>query len=375
MSPTLTVLVIGAVVGASCATIGSFLVLRRMALLGDAISHAVLPGIALAFLFTGDRSALPMVLGAGALGVVTVLLVELLNRSRRLKEDASIGVVFPALFSIGVLIISRYASSVHLDLDCVLYGEIAYAPWDLIYWGSASLGPKALWVNGATLAVNLLLVGLFYKELKVTTFDPELAASLGFSPTVVHYLLMSAVSMTVVGAFESVGAILVVAMLVVPPATAYLLTDRLSHMIALSIGLGVASSTLGYGLARWLDASIAGAMAAVSGAFFVAALVASPRHGLLARLLTHRRLARRLSEQLVLLHLADGGRALPLATIERRFGWTRQRLEKALGRLEKAGWAERDADGVQLTARGAAAARAAGAAQLAHPLAVAATEG
>ncbi|HMB52461.1 MAG TPA: metal ABC transporter permease, partial [Thermoanaerobaculia bacterium] len=205
MSPTLSVLVIGALVGASCATIGSFLVLRRMALLGDAISHAVLPGIALAFLFTGDRSALPMVLGAGALGVLTVLLVELLNRSRRLKEDASIGVVFPALFSVGVLIISRYASSVHLDLDCVLYGEIAYTPWDLLFWGSQSFGPKALWVTGGVLVVNALFVGVFYKELKISTFDPELAASLGFSPTLLHYGLMTAVSLTVVGSFESVG--------------------------------------------------------------------------------------------------------------------------------------------------------------------------
>lgn len=368
MSPTLVIILVGSAAAASCALIGSFLVLRRMALLGDAISHAVLPGIVLAFLFTGQRAALPMVLGAGALGVVTVLLVELLNRSRRLREDASIGVVFPALFSLGVILISRLANQVDLDLDCVLYGEIAYAPWDLLLWGDLSLGPKALWVNGATLLLNVLLVTLLYKELKITTFDPELAACLGFAPAVVHYLLMSAVSVTVVGAFESVGAILVVAMLVVPPATAYLLTDRLGVLLTLSVAFGVASAVAGYGLARWWDASIAGAMAVVSGLLFTAALAASPRYGLLARLLTQRRLGRRLADRLLLLHLEEGGTPLPAETVRERFGWSAGRLERVLSRLESAGWVARGAGGLRITATGAAALERSGGSQLAHPL-------
>jgi manganese/zinc/iron transport system permease protein len=361
VSPALVVLLAGSLVAASCALVGSFLVLRKMALLGDAISHAVLPGIVLAFLFTGDRAPLAMVLGAGALGVLTVMLVELLNRSRRLKEDASIGVVFPALFSVGVILISRYASQVDLDLDCVLYGEIAYAPWDVLLVGGASLGPKALWVNGATLLANALLIGLFYKELKVTTFDPELAASLGFSPLLLHYLLMSAVSVTVVGAFESVGAILVVAMLVVPPATAYLLTDRLGVMLGLAVALGVVSACGGYLLARWWDASIAGAMAAVAGALFVAAVAASPRHGLAAKLLAQRRLGRRLAERLLLVHLAQaaGTADTPLRAgdVERRFGWSRQRLARVVARVRTAGWVETGEEGVlRITATGQAAA-------------------
>ena len=375
MNPTLVVLLVGSLVAASCALVGSFLVLRRMALLGDAISHAVLPGIVLAFLFTGDRAPLAMVVGAGALGVLTVMLVEVLDRSRRLKEDASIGVVFPALFSVGVILISRYAAQVDLDLDCVLYGEIAYAPWDVLLVGGAALGPKALWVNGATLLFNALLVGLFFKELKVTTFDPELAASLGFSPLLVHYLLMSAVSVTVVGAFESVGAILVVAMLVVPPATAYLLTDRLGVMLGLAVALGVISATAGYALARWWDASIAGAMATVAGALFVAAVAASPRHGLVSKLLTQRRLGRRLAEQLLLVHLAQAeggsaghggaghGGAEPLhgGDVETRFGWSRPRLARVLARLRSAGWVESgEAGALRITAAGLAAVEASG---------------
>jgi manganese/zinc/iron transport system permease protein len=368
MSPTLVILLVASCVAASCALVGSFLVLRKMALLGDAISHAVLPGIAIAFLLTGNRAALPMVLGAGALGLITVMLVELFNRSRRLREDASIGVVFPALFSLGVILISRYAAQVDLDLDCVLYGEIAYTPWDTLTVGGSDVGPKALWVNGAILLANLVFVLLLGKELKLSTFDRGLAASLGFSPTVLHYLLMSAVSITVVGAFESVGAILVVAMLVVPAATAYLLTERLGWMIGLAVALGVASAGAGYAIARWLDCSIAGAMASVAGLFFVAALLFSPTHGLLARLLIHRRMGNRLAGELLLLHLRKGGEGLPVATLERRFGWDPRRLHRVLGRLLRQGWVERAGEGLRLTARGARVLETSGRAQLAHRL-------
>ena len=366
MSPTLVILLVGSVVAASCALVGSFLVLRKLALLGDAISHAVLPGIVLAFLVSGSRSSLPMVLGAGALGVVTVFLVQLFHRTRRLKEDASIGVVFPALFSLGVILISRYASQVDLDLDCVLYGEIAYAPWDVLYWGAASIGPKALWVNGAVLLGNLLFVGLLYKELKLTTFDAGLAAALGFAPAAMHYLLMSAVSVTVVGAFESVGAILVVAMLVVPPATAYLLTDRLSRMLALAVGVGVASAWGGYGLARWLDASIAGSMASVAGALFLLTFLASPRHGLAAQALRHRRLRLATSEQLLLLHLKEEGEGVAGADLARRFAWGGRRLGQVVARLSDRGWVAAGGGGLALTPAGAAALEASGQAALRH---------
>ena len=355
MSPTLVILLVGSCVAASCALLGTFLVLRRMALLGDAISHAVLPGIVIAFLLTGERAALPMFLGAGALGVVTVLLVELFNRTQRLKEDASIGVVFPALFSLGVVLVSRFAGQVDLDLDCVLYGEIASAPLDTLSWAGVDVGPKALWVNGAVLLVDLVFVLLLYKELQLTTFDAGLAATLGFAPVVLHYLLMTLVSVTVVGAFESVGAILVVAMLVVPPAAAYLLTDRLSVMIALAVAIGVASAVAGYWVARWLDASIAGAMATVAGAFFGLVFVASPRYGVVARLLRHRRLGSAMAEQLLLLHLGDGGAGTSLADLTARFRWAPRRIHETVARLERRGWIARINGAVRLTAAGEAA--------------------
>jgi len=360
MSPELTILLVGAMVATSCALVGSFLVLRRMALMGDAISHAVLPGIVLAFILTGGRQALPMLIGAGALGVLTVLLVETLTRSRRLREDSAIGVVFPALFSVGVLLIARYAYHVDIDLDCVLYGEIAYAPWDTLTLGGRALGPKALWVSGGVLLLNLLVIFGLFKELKLSTFDAGLAAALGISPLLVHYLLMTLVSMTVVGSFESVGAILVVAMLVVPPATAYLLTDRLGAMLGLSVLVGILSAWGGYGMARWLDASIAGAMAVVAGLLFLLAFGFSPRHGILARLLRRRRLRHRLSGQLLLLHLREKERCLPEATLRRRFGWTENYFLRILRGLETDGLLAREGAGLCLTEAGGRSLREAG---------------
>ena len=367
MSPTLVILLVGLCVAASCALVGSFLVLRKMALLGDAISHAVLPGIAVAFLLSGERNVLHMLLGAGSLGVLTVFLVELSTRTRRLKEDASIGVVFPALFAIGVILISRYAGQVDLDLDCVLYGEIAYTPWDLLFWGDQSLGPKALWFNGSILLLNILVVSVFYKELKLSTFDPGLSAALGFAPTLVHYVLMTLVSITVVGAFESVGAILVVAMLVVPPATAYLLTERLGVMIALAILFGGISATAGYGLARWWDASIAGAMATVAGLLFLLAFLFSPRHGVLGRYLHHRRLGQAMAEQLLLLHLRHGNGGVPFEELSRRFSWHRRRLEGTVARLRERGWLDLGSKGLRLTDAGMAAIEESGHGPLWHP--------
>lgn len=366
MSPAVAILLVGGAVAASCALLGTFLVLRRLALLGDAISHSVLPGIAIAFLLTGTRNTLPMLAGAGALGVLTVFLVEALGRSRRVREDASIGLVFPALFSIGVILVSRFAYHVDLDLDCVLYGEIAYAPWDLLTLGGRELGPRALWVSGGILLANLVLVIALYKELKLGTFDPGLAAALGFSPVLVHYVLMSAVSVTVVGSFESVGAILVVAMLVVPPAAASLLTERLSRMLVLAVLLGLASTAGGYGVARLLDCSIAGAMAAVAGLLFLIAFLFSPSQGLVARLLRRRRLRARLAGQLLMLHLRESGAPRPRADLERRFGWDPATLDRVLRRLRAEGLVAAENGGLRLTAGGGLALREAGLDQVAH---------
>lgn len=286
---SLWIILTGVLAASACGLLGSFLILRRMSMLGDAISHAVLPGIALAFLISESRHPIPMLLGAGALGLFATFCTETLHRAGRLQQDASIGVTFTWLFALGVILISAFAGQVDLDQECVLYGEIAYVPWDQWLLYGRSMGPRAVWILGGVLMLDLAFVMLCYKELKLTTFDPELAASLGISTRLFHYLLMAAVSLTTVAAFESVGAILVVAMLIAPAATAYLLTDRLVVMLCLAVAFGAAAAVGGYLLAHWLDASIAGAMASVAGILFALVFLLSPSHGLLARAIARRR--------------------------------------------------------------------------------------
>ena len=272
MNTDFWIILTGVLTGVACGAIGSFLVLRRMAMLGDAISHAVLPGIALAFLLTHSRQSWIMLIGAAAVGILTSFVVESLHKHGRQQTDASIGVTFTALFAVGVILISLFGRYVDLDQDCVLFGEIAFVPWDTWVVGGMDLGPRAVWSLGVTLLVNSIFILLFYKELKLTTFDPVLARSLGVPTNLVHYGLMGCVALTAVAAFESVGAILVVAMLVVPAAAAYLLTERLAVMILLSAFIGGLSAVFGFYLAAPLDVSIAGMMAAMAGLIFALAL-------------------------------------------------------------------------------------------------------
>lgn len=284
------IVVVGSFVAAACALIGCFLVLRRMSMLGDAISHAVLPGIVLAFLFSGSRNIVPMILGAGALGLFTAFATDVLNRHGKLATDASIGVTFTVLFAVGVILVSRFAGQVDLDLDCVLYGEILYAPFNTISIGGTGLGPRSAWVMGSVMLANLAFIVFGWKQLKLCAFDAALAAALGVKVVLWHYLLMAFVSATTVAAFESVGVILVVGMLIVPPNTAYLLTDRLWLMHVLAVAFGVASAIGGYLLATALNGSIAGAMATVSGGFYLLAALFGPRHGVLSKRISQRRL-------------------------------------------------------------------------------------
>jgi manganese/zinc/iron transport system permease protein len=351
------IILTGALAAAACALPGTFLLLRGMSLLGDAISHAVLPGIVVAFLLTGSMSTWPVVLGAGLTGLLAVVLIEALIRTRRVKEDASIAVVFPALFALGVLLIASFAGQVDLDQDCVLHGEIAYAPLDVVAVGGLEVARPAL-VLGVVAALNLLLVLLLYKELQISSFDGAFASAVGLSPAVVHYLLMGSVSLTTVASFESIGAILVIAFLIVPPAAARLLTDRLGLLLVLSVAIGVASSTAGYLVARELDASIAGTMAACMGVAFLLAWIVSPRRGLVARLLVRRRQRDRVADALTVERLAREPRgAKELAAL---FSWSPDRAGRRLDRLEGRGLVARQEERYHATEEGLAFAREVG---------------
>lgn len=276
------IILTGSLVAVSCSLLGCYLVLRKMAMIGDAISHAVLPGIVVAFLFTRSLDSIALLIGAGAVGLGATFLIELFHKHAKLQSDAAIGITFTWLFALGVILIALYTGGdVDLDQECVLYGEIAYTPLDPLIINGVSYGPTAVWVMSGVLIVIAAFISFGYKELFLTTFDPALATALGISTAVWHYSLMGAVSITTVAAFESVGAILVVALLITPPATAYLLTDKLPHMLAISSICGILSAIGGYYLAVWIDGSIAGAMSAVAGFLFFLALLFSPSQGAL----------------------------------------------------------------------------------------------
>lgn len=272
----------GGLVATACAVLGVFLVLRRQALMGDAVSHAVLPGIVAVFLLTGSRAPLPVIVGAAVFALLCVLAIDAIRASGLVKSDAAIGLVFPALFALGVLGIDRYAADIHLDLDSTIYGEIAFAPFRTVVIGDY-LVARSVIVSGAVAVAVILLVAVLWRRLKVSTFDPVFAETVGARPDWTSRLLLLAVSVTAVTAFDAVGAILVVTLLIVPAATAYLLTDRLIGMVLIAVAVGWIAAIAGEWTAARADASIAGSMGLVAAACFAVALLAAPKYGLVAR--------------------------------------------------------------------------------------------
>ena len=296
------IVVTGMLCAMSCAVLGNFLVLRHMSMMGDAISHAVLPGLAMAFLFTGDRASFSMFVGAAVVGALTAVFTQWVSHFGNVDRGASMGIVFTTLFAMGLLLIVQAADRVDLDPGCVLYGAIELTPLDVLFeWriGELIIGvPRAALVLALVLLLNLGFVLLFFKELRLSSFDPQLATTLGFSARTMHYLLMTMVAITTVASFESVGSIIVIAMLVVPPATAHLLTDRLGVMIGLSMVIAAGTAVLGHVAALTLpamlgfsDTSTSGMMAVVAGFVFGLAVLFAPRYGVVARRLRQQKLS------------------------------------------------------------------------------------
>lgn len=322
------VVAIGALAAMACALPGCFLLLRKQSLMGDAISHTSLLGIVAAFFLSHwlveakvispatelSLRHVAMCLGAVLVGVLSAWLTESLQKLGNVESSAALGVVFTSLFALGLLLIRAVADDVHIDPDCVLYGAIETAPLETV---GGSRVPRAVIVNGVVLAINLLLTVLLFKELRLSAFDPALATTQGIPAHVMHYGLMGVTAMTLVAAFESVGSILVIAMLIIPPATAYLLTDRLPRMIGLSLLIAALSSVLGHvsaltlpplvarsvGLPDVHDASTAGMMAAAAGFLFVAAMLLGPKYGLVSRAWHRLRLQVRIAREDVLARL------------------------------------------------------------------------
>ncbi|MDW8298724.1 MAG: metal ABC transporter permease [Anaerolineae bacterium] len=432
--PRAVALLIGVLVAVATALCGVFLVLRKMAMTADAISHSVLFGIVAAFLATlalgqaPDLSAPLLLIGAAAAGVGTVMLTELIERSKLVKGDAALGLVFPFLFALAVILVTRYIPNVHLDTDSVLVGEIGVAwananshcfancepvtvtaddprakmarrcvncaaegisPRDprAVFeeycsncgtfsaaeaWQRRLIGvppklvflPRALMPLAAITLINLLFVLLFYKELKLASFDPDLAAAFGFRPALLSYALLTLVSLTAVAAFDAVGAILVVAFFVIPAAAAYLLTDRLWQMFAVAPLLSVLAVISGYEMARALDISISAAMVAMLFAFFLLSWLLSPRQGLLSGLIRRYRQRQLFAEQLLLGHLynhqhtAEAESESAQSTLHEHLRWTTGKTARCLARLRAKRLVQLEAGQVRLTERGEALVRA-----------------
>lgn len=278
------IVLMGFLVTLACGLVGNFLILRKIAMVGDATSHSILPGIAIAFLVSQSTHPLIMFTGALVAGIVASVLIELVHRRSRVKEDAAMGVVFSTLFAIGVVIISLYAAQVDLDADCVLYGELVSVgaePRAVI--AGVEIAPMSVCVMGGVCIGVIVLLCLFYKELLVTSFDPALAITLGLRPGMIHYGLMCVLSLVIVSAFRSVGAILVVAMLILPGATAFLLVQRLPAMLWLTVLHSVICAVAGMHLAVWLNCSVGAAMVVTGAGLFVLAWMFNSRGGLLRR--------------------------------------------------------------------------------------------
>ncbi|RCW93460.1 metal ABC transporter permease [Winogradskyella arenosi] len=353
-SAQLEIQLIASLVAIACAIPGTFLVLRKMAMISDAISHAILPGIVVGFFITQDLNSPLLILLAALTGIITVVLVEYIQKTGLVKEDTAIGLVFPALFSIGVILIAKNANDVHLDVDAVLLGELAFAPFDRLLFNGIDIGPKSLWVVGLILLVTVSLLILFFKELKLSTFDEGLSASLGFSPAIIHYGLMSVSSVTTVGAFDAVGAILVVALMISPAASAYLLTTDLKKMLGLAISFGVFSAVFGYWVAHWLDASIAGSITTVLGLVFLLVYLFAPTKGIIAVMYRERQQQIEVSLLTFLLHLKnhDELEERHVNHLYEHINWQKVRAKSVLDLAQKNNMIRLDKNIVSLTEKG-----------------------
>ena len=287
LSPETWIMLTGASANAACALLGSFLILRRMSMMGDAIAHAVLPGLVVAFALTGSMGIIPMFIGATAVGLLTTYLTQSLQQYARVPSDASMGIVFTALFALGVVLVKVFTQGLHFDVQCVYEGAIEFVPFTERIGGL----PRPLLSSLVVLLVNSVVIVALWKEFKVSSFDPELATTMGFSATTMHYLLMTLVSVTAVASFEAVGSILVVAMLIVPPSTAYLLTDRLAPLMLLSVVIGVLAAVVGYQGADYWDTSVSGMMTVVVGGMFALAVLLAPRYGVASKLVHNLRIS------------------------------------------------------------------------------------
>lgn len=337
----LEILAVLIVTALACSLMGAFLVLRNLSMVTDAISHSVLLGIVLAFFITKDVSSPLLFVGAAAFGLLTVFAIERISKTGLVKNDDAVGIVFPLFFALAVIFISKYARNAHIDTDIVLMGEVILAPLNRIDIFGVSL-PKSLVQMGAMLLLNVGVIAVFFKELKVSTFDEGFATMAGFSAGMLFYLIMTLSSLTAVVAFEAVGAILVVSFFITPAASAFLLTKDLKHMLVMTALYAVANSTLGYLLGIFWNVSMSGMTAVAAGATFLLTLLFYPE-GMISSAVKRAQKRRQLRYNLVLMHMGnhsgeeDEELELGFSSISQHLNWTEEETKRRITHLMEQG--------------------------------------
>jgi len=337
----------GSIIAVVCGVVGCLVILRRMSFLGDALSHAMIAGVAAGYLFMkvffGIEAYAPaMLVGSVIAAIVTVGLIGFVARVSRIKEDAAIGIMYCGVFAAGVVLVSVYDNYIHIDLMHFIMGDIL------------GVADHDLWVSAVVAAVVLTVVVLFFRTLQLTSFDPVMAASIGIPVVLVDYVLTACVSLVVVSAVNMVGVILVVGFLITPAATAYLLSDRLQRMMALAALFGVTSVVGGLYLCVWLDSAGGGAVVLFCTLQFIVVLTVAPRYGLIAGWLRRRRMVpQQLLENVLVAMARARGTALAATELLAFVDVSRRRLERALATMVEDGHLQCGTDGYTLTAVGA----------------------
>jgi len=351
------VLLILVLTAVACATIGVFLFLRQLSMMSDAISHTILLGIVLAFFITNSLQSPLFVIMGVAVGLLSAWLINVLKNTKKVSEDAAIGIVFPLFFGTAVILLTLFARNVHLDLDAVLLGEVTFAPLSRVDVLGVSLPSALVWLTLGTI-VNILFITIFYKELKVSSFDPIFATISGFSLAVIEYLLIGLASLTAVIAFDAVGSILVIALMIGPAITARLLVDELLELLVAAVNIGIINCLVGYFLSLYLDVSVAGTIASVSGLTFLLTVLLSPRSGVLFGLWRRKERKVTFEKELLLLHLKthevsdDYNEEAGRYTIGQHLHWSEEKVKKMSAQLIRDGEVMNKDDIFYLTKKG-----------------------
>ncbi len=316
-------------------------------MVSEGLSHAVLPGLVLAFLLTRDFNSPLLIIAAAASGMVMVWLTQLVQRSGLVDDDAGLGIVFAGMFAVGILFVSANLRSAHFHADCIIDGNLALAALDRLEIGQYDFGPRPLIVMSVMLAIVLGFILLAYKEIKIGIFDPVLAKRFGLRPLMLQFVWLGIVSLTTVAAFDVAGSILIVALMIAPPAAAYLLTDRLGWLMALASAIAIIGASIGFGVANWIDIAPTGPIASMVGIVFLFVFAFAPRRGFLAIWLGRKRHRLRTVELLSLEFVAAGGRTgLDTLALPKRS------IDKAITRLNATGMIDTVGDDLAITPAG-----------------------